>query len=123
MLIFSFLRFFIEVCVSMLLLSLLQVEFHPHWQQTKELHLICRQHRILLQAYSSLGGTANNSLLKDSTVADIAARNSISAAQVLLRWALQRHYGGLPQLHASFYPIDICKYSIIERYNRMVGWE
>lgn len=74
-----------------------QIEFHPHWQQTEELHSICSKHRILLQAYSSLGGTSNKSLLKDPTVLHVATRNNISAAKVLLRWALQRNYAVVPK--------------------------
>ncbi|KAK7574337.1 hypothetical protein V9T40_011528 [Parthenolecanium corni] len=74
-----------------------QVEFHPHWQQTEELHSICEEHKILLQAYSSLGGTSNKSLLKDPVVERIAKKTGLSPAQVLLRWALQRNYAIVPK--------------------------
>ncbi|XKL69258.1 hypothetical protein PGB90_007027 [Kerria lacca] len=74
-----------------------QVEFHPHWQQTKELHSICKEFKILLQAYSSLGGSSNKNLLKDPIVTEIAHNNNLSTAQVLLRWALQRNYAVVPK--------------------------
>jgi len=73
-----------------------QVEFHPYFQQSPEFHEICRNAKIVLQAYSSMGGyTGNKSLLNDKVIVDIARRCSISPAQVLLRWAVQRNYGML----------------------------
>lgn len=69
------------------------MEFHPHYQQSKELHNITRKNGIVLQAYSSLGGTTNLCLLKDPVIKHIAHGNGITPAQVLLRYALQRGYG------------------------------
>lgn len=41
-----------------------------------------------------MGGSAGkNSLLNDEVINRIANKHSISAAQVLLRWAIQRNYG------------------------------
>jgi len=41
-----------------------------------------------------MGGSAGkNSLLNDEVINRIAKKHSISAAQVLLRWAIQRNYG------------------------------
>jgi len=43
-----------------------------------------------------MGGYAGNkSLLNDKVIVEIARRRSISPAQVLLRWAIQRNYGKL----------------------------
>lgn len=40
-----------------------------------------------------MGGSAGkNSLLNDEVINRIAQKRSISAAQVLLRWAIQRNY-------------------------------
>lgn len=47
-----------------------------------------------------MGGSAGkNSLLNDEVINRIAKKHSISAAQVLLRWAIQRNYG---ELYISF---------------------
>lgn len=72
----------------------LQVEFHPYFQQSSEFHEVCRNAKIVLQAYCSMGGSAGkNSLLNDEVINCIAKKHSISPAQVLLRWAIQRNYG------------------------------
>lgn len=69
-----------------------QVEFHPHFQQ-KELLKFCEAHGIHLQAYSSLGGSHNRSLVQDPVVTSISQRLGKSPAQVLLRWAVQQGVG------------------------------
>lgn len=62
-------------------LYVLQVEWHPHYHQDDVLDL-CRREGILLQAYSSLGGSNDKTLINDNTVKAIAAKNHISPAQV-----------------------------------------
>lgn len=42
-----------------------------------------------------MGGTGNKSLFNDNVINHIAQKYSISPAQVLLRWAVQRNYGNL----------------------------
>lgn len=43
-----------------------------------------------------MGGSAGkNSLFNDQIINRIAQKHSISSAQVLLRWAIQRNYGML----------------------------
>ncbi|XP_050437298.1 glyoxal reductase-like [Adelges cooleyi] len=75
-----------------------QVEFHPYYQQSAEFHKTCRDAKILLQAYCSMGGSAGkNSLLNDPVVNIIAQKHSTSAAQVLLRWGFQRKYAIIPK--------------------------
>lgn len=54
----------------------------------------CRRHDIVLEAYSPLG---TGRLLRDATVLDIAAGSGRSAAQVLLRWAVQRGVPVIPK--------------------------
>lgn len=47
-----------------------------------------------------MGGSAGkNSLLNDEVINRIAQKHSISSAQVLLRWAIQRNYGKLSINH------------------------
>ncbi|XP_071449423.1 glyoxal reductase-like [Hetaerina americana] len=73
-----------------------QVEFHPHFQQ-KELLKFCTTHGIHLQAYSSLGGSYNHSLVDDPVVTSIARKLGKGSAQVLLRWAVQQGVGVIPK--------------------------
>lgn len=41
-----------------------------------------------------MGGSAGkSSLLNDEVINQVAQKHSISPAQVLLRWAIQRNYG------------------------------
>ncbi|XP_017772858.1 PREDICTED: glyoxal reductase-like [Nicrophorus vespilloides] len=76
--------------------SVNQVEWHPHYHQSA-LHEFCIKEGILLQAYSSLGGSHNNDLISDSAVTSIAKRLNKQPAQVLLRWALQQNIGIIPK--------------------------
>lgn len=82
-----------------------QVELHPYLQQ-KELLSYCKNNNIFLTAYSPLGSgdrpdvmkAANEpSLLENSTVVDIAMKHSCSAAQVLLRWNIERGVSVIPK--------------------------
>ncbi len=62
-----------------------QIEFHPGYYQP-ELVRWCKEHDILVQAWSPLGcGT----VLADPTLAKIAAKHGKTVAQVCLRFALQ----------------------------------
>ncbi|MEC3953746.1 aldo/keto reductase [Nocardia sp. CDC153] len=55
----------------------------------------CRKHGIALEAYSPLG---TGRLLRDTTVAEIAAAAGRTPAHVLLRWVVQR---GIPAISKS----------------------
>jgi diketogulonate reductase-like aldo/keto reductase len=69
----------VDICVN-------QVEFHPLLYQ-QELLGFCDKHHIRLTAYSPLGRGA---VLKDATVAEIAAKHGKTAAQVALRWLYEK---------------------------------
>nr|CAD7417029.1 unnamed protein product [Timema poppensis] len=73
-----------------------QVEFHPHYKQPELLNF-CYEEGVLLQAYSSLGGSSNHSLLEDPTVSKVAESLGRSPSQVLLRWALEQRVGVIPK--------------------------
>lgn len=74
-----------------------QVECHPKYPQ-RELLNFCTQEEILLQAYSSLGGTGNgNNLLENYTVKQISQQLGKTSAQVLLRWAIQQNIAIIPK--------------------------
>ena len=74
--------------------SVNQVNFSPVAFR-KGLLEACREHGIVLEAYSPLG---TGRLLRDRTVADIAAGTGRTPAQVLLRWGVQR---GIPVIPKS----------------------
>lgn len=58
-----------------------KVEWHPHYHDIK-LKEFCEKEGIILQAYSSLGGSNNAKLLSDPQVVDIAQKLGKSKAQV-----------------------------------------
>lgn len=58
-----------------------QVEWHPGCHQA-ELKEFCDKEGILLQAYMSLGGTGNKSLLNDPLVIKVAEKLGKQPAQV-----------------------------------------
>jgi diketogulonate reductase-like aldo/keto reductase len=62
-----------------------QVEFHPYLYQ-RELLEFCRSQNIALEAYSPL---THGARLKDPKLLALAKKYSKSAAQILIRWALQ----------------------------------
>merc|ERR1712066_1108219 len=69
-----------------------QVEYniYHHNEDTVQ---YCRQKNITVQAYSPLGswtGPTSKSVFKDATVLKIAAAHNVSAAQVALKWIVQR---------------------------------
>lgn len=87
-----------------------QIEVHPLSTQS-ELVAYLKQHGIMPVAYSSLaplpqwradtpekGATKDDTAAADATINGIATRLEVSAAQVLLRWGVQR---GLPVLPKS----------------------
>lgn len=76
--------------------ALNQVEWHPK-NYDNELLDYCKQNGILLQAYSSLGTSADMSLRNDPTVATVAKKLGKSPSQILLRWANQNGVAIIPK--------------------------
>ncbi|CAG9816340.1 unnamed protein product [Phaedon cochleariae] len=79
-----------------------QVEWHPNYHQNELLEL-CKKENILLQAYSSLGGTGNKNLLENAEIKKIADKLGKSPAQVLLRWSLQQNIAIIPKARSAKY--------------------
>jgi len=74
-----------------------QIEYHPHFQQ-QELVSYCKERGVQVQAYASLGTSSYSAaLLSDPAVVEVAQQLRVSAAQVLLQWAVQRNIGVLPK--------------------------
>jgi len=69
--------------------AVVQVEAHPYLPQT-ELFEFCKQKGIVLLAFAPLGHGMKPGPLEDPVVVSIAQRTSLTPAQVLLAWAIQR---------------------------------
>ncbi len=72
-----------------------QIEFHPGHTQEAVLQY-CKEHDILVQAWSPLG---RGRVLKDALIAGLSEKYHVSAAQICLRFALQK--GVMPLVKAS----------------------
>ncbi|KAI3778715.1 hypothetical protein L2E82_08098 [Cichorium intybus] len=70
-----------------------QVEMNPLWQQ-KQLNQYCKEHDILLTAYSPIGGIGNawgdNRVIECDILKDIAKSKGKTIAQISLRWLYQQ---------------------------------
>ncbi|KAK6177955.1 hypothetical protein SNE40_012810 [Patella caerulea] len=80
------------------------IEVHPYYTNN-ELLDYCKQANIVVTAYAPLGGGTPDSaspikpanLLVDKTIQDIAAKYNKTAAQVILRWGVDRGYTLVPK--------------------------
>jgi len=70
-----------------------QIELHP-WCQQKEIVDYCKKNEIVIQAYCPLvrGEKWGHPVLED-----LSKKHNTSAAQVLIRWSLQKGYVPLPK--------------------------
>ena len=78
-----------------------QIEVHPYFQQ-RELQEFDREHGIVNQAWSPIGGItfyrgSGKSTLEDPTILAIAEVHGKTAAQVMLRWHLQEGRSAIPK--------------------------
>ncbi|MBR4234438.1 MAG: aldo/keto reductase [Clostridia bacterium] len=70
--------------------ALVQNEIHPYYQEQDVVPFI-QEKGIVVQCWYPLGGRGyTRELLTDRTILDIANAHGVSAAQVVLRWDLQR---------------------------------
>lgn len=85
--------------------SVLQVEMHPCLPQQRLLRY-CQEERIAVTAFSPLGADsyvsigmarAEESVLRDPLVADLAGRYGRTPAQIVLRWSIQRGTAAIPK--------------------------
>ena len=79
-----------------------QIEVHPLFQQ-REVQDFGREHGILTQAWSPIGGitfyrdSGHTNALQDPTIGGIAEQHGKSPAQVMLRWGLQQGRSVIPK--------------------------
>lgn len=69
-----------------------QIEYNV-FHHDEETIQFCREHNITIEAWSPLGGAGlipGPSIFHDETIKGIAAAHNVSAAQVALRWIVQR---------------------------------
>ncbi|MEM6777138.1 MAG: aldo/keto reductase [Planctomycetota bacterium] len=85
--------------------AVLQIEAHPYLTQERLLRF-CRESKIAVTAFSPLGAQsyfelsmaeADEAVLEQSIVRDIAANYSRTPAQVVLRWGVQRGTAIVPK--------------------------
>ena len=79
-----------------------QIEVHPFLQQ-RETRALCKEHGIVVEAYSPL---TSGQRLAHPAIATVAKRIARSPAQVLLRWGIQQ---GLVVLPKSTHPARIAE--------------
>ncbi len=70
-----------------------QIEMSPFLQQ-REMRAFCREHGVVVEAYSPL---TRGQRLDHPTVSRVASRRKKSPAQVLIRWALEKDVVVLPK--------------------------
>jgi len=73
-----------------------QVELHPYLPQHK-LVKYCQDNGIQLTAYCPLGRKTNPNVLNDPVINEIAKKNNMSPAQVVLSWNCQRNVIVIPK--------------------------
>jgi len=83
--------------------AVVHVESHPYLPEWELLNY-CKEKGIVLQAFASLGHSADPNLLQDPVIVAIAQRLNKTPAQVALAWAIQR---GTAPLTTSKNPIRI----------------
>ncbi len=76
--------------------ALVQNEIHPYYQEQAVVPFI-QEKGIVVQCWYPLGGRGyTKELLTDETITAIASAHGVSAAQVILRWDLQRSVVVIP---------------------------
>ena len=70
-----------------------QLEFHPGYRQEAAVQY-CQQRNILVQAWSPIGRTR---VLEETLIKELAEKYHVSAAQICLRYAVQRGVAPLPK--------------------------
>lgn len=76
--------------------QMMQIELHPyaqreHWQE------VAKQHGIQIECWFPLGGReSKGEILRDETINKIAKAHNKTAAQVIIRWHIQKGFSVVP---------------------------
>lgn len=70
-----------------------QLEFHPGYAQSAAVRY-CQEHNIVVQAWSPIG---RGRVLEDSLILELSRKYGVSAAQICLRYAIQKGVMPLPK--------------------------
>ena len=104
--------------------ALVQNEIHPYYQEQDVVPFI-QEKGIAVQCWYPLGGRGyTEELLGDETIRSIAEAHGVSAAQVILRWDLQR---GIVVIPGSSNPehirenLDLFGFELSEEEMRAIG--
>ena len=73
-----------------------QVYMTPFHSQD-DLKQFADDHKIQLQAYSSLGSHSQSRILKNKMINDISKKHSVSPAQVVLKWLVESGWSVIPK--------------------------
>lgn len=74
-------------------LSVNQIELHP-WLARPDIVSWCEERKVVLEAYSPL---VRNTRADDPLLTPLAKKHNKSAAQILLRWSVQKGFVILPK--------------------------
>ena len=78
---------------KLLLTLLFQFECHPYFNQQKLIEF-CHNHSVAVTAYSPLG---RGPIINDTTIKSIANKYNKTAAQVILRYQIERNVAVIPR--------------------------
>jgi diketogulonate reductase-like aldo/keto reductase len=90
------------ISVSRVPISNLQIEYHPFTKRAA-LEDFCRRHKITITAYSPL---ARGKVFDNATIRGIAEKHNKTAAQVSLRWLLQKGHIIIPKASSKQHLIE-----------------
>ncbi|XP_074034995.1 aldo-keto reductase Mvan_2161-like [Leptinotarsa decemlineata] len=78
-----------------------QIEWNPNYHPDEVVAFCIVEEGIVVQGYSSLGGTSNQDLLDHPEVKKIAEKLGKTPAQILLRWSLQQNLAIIPKARSK----------------------
>lgn len=103
--------------------ALIQNEIHPYYQENEVIPYI-QNLGIVVQGWYPLGGRGHTTeLLGDDTISAIAKTHSVSSAQVILRWNLQKGVIVIPGSSDSKHikeNLDIFNFSLTEKEMKQI---
>lgn len=103
--------------------TLIQVEAHPYYPQTK-LNEFLKKNGIALQSWYPLGGKGNTKLIDEKIFAELSEKYHKSSAQIILRWHIQMGYIVIPGSRSESHikeNIDIFNFELTDEEMKMIS--